>query len=480
MAPAEPSTADSSAARQGLVGLPAELEREIDAAVAAALAAGKLPGCVVLVGRHDATLFARAYGSRERRPDVVPMTLDTVFDLASLTKPVATASSVIALAERGVLDLDRELHAYLPELGPAGRATLRQVLLHTGGFAPDTPVRDYDAGPEVAVTRIARRALRYEPGRETRYSDVGYFLLGEVVRRVTRVDLATFAQDQVFAPLGMTETSFLPSSALRARAAPTESVDGRWLVGEVHDPRARAVGGVAGHAGLFSTGRDLALFARSLLPGGSPSFLSARGRQAYTAPYDVPGAVRALGWDVRSAYSSNRGVSLSPRAFGHGGFTGTSLWVDPAKDLFVIFLSNRVHPDGHGEINPLAGAIADLAATVVGQDERAAGRPCGASAPEGPVLTGLEVLARERFARLRGARVGLITNAAGVTTTGERDVDLLAAAEGVELVAVFAPEHGLATNVDAPVADAHDGATGLPVYSLYGYPFTALRLVGGQ
>ena len=444
-------------------GLPEASVAAIDRAVTAALAAGKLPGCVVRVGRHDGVLFSRAYGSRSVLPAVTPMSEDTVFDLASLTKPLATAASIVVLADRGLVDLDAPLRKYLPELGDRGVATLRQALTHTAGFVADTPVGDYGNGMPEVIERIARRPLRYVPGSDTKYSDVGFVLLGEIVRRVSGKELDAFAKESVFAPLRMSETGFLPSPALAARAAPTENVEGRWLTGEVHDPRARLLGGVAGHAGLFSTAADLTLFARSML-GSGPTFASARALRGYIAPHDVPHAVRALGWDIRSAFSSNRGTMLSPRAFGHGGYTGTSLWIDPTKDLFVVFLSNRVHPTGHGEINPLAGAIADIAAQAL--------EPTPAPAePGAAVATGLDVLVEQQFAPLVGRHVGLITNAAGKTREGTRDVDLLAAAKGVTLVAIFAPEHGLATDKDAIIADDRDRATGLPVYSLYGAHF---------
>jgi len=463
-----PSVPTDSASSTESKALPTAVQAGIDKAVSEGIAESKIPGCVVMIGRHDSVLVAKAYGSRALQPAVVPMEIDTVFDLASLTKPLATASSVLVLADRGKVDLEAPLNRYLPELGEQGRGTVRQALTHTAGFVADTPIADYAKGMPEALRRIARFPLRYSPGTDARYSDVGFLVLGELVRRVSGRDLATFSRDEVFAPLGMTETGFLPPDSRRGRAAPTEFADGHWLQGEVHDPRARALGGVSGHAGVFSTAADLSLFAQALLGHGS-SFLSPRMRDAYLAPNDIPRGVRALGWDVRSAYSTNRGTALSPRAFGHGGYTGTSLWIDPEKDLFVVVLSNRVHPNGHGEINPLAGAIADLAASAVGIDERRTAPSCETRTS---VRTGLEVLIREKFTRLAGAHVGLITNAAGRTRDGARDVDLFASADNVKLEAIFAPEHGLETDQDAVIKEGRDAKTGLPVYSLYGDHFT--------
>ena len=408
------------------------------------------------------------------------MTLDTVFDLASLTKPVATATSVLILVDRGLLDLDAPIGKYLPELGPDGRATLRQVLTHTAGFPADTPVADYRQGPAEAIRRIALVPLKPSPGVATRYSDVGFILLGEVVKRVSGQDLSQFASDKIFAPLRMRDTGFVPAEALRLRAAPTEEVDGAWLVGQVHDPRARALGGVAGHAGLFSTADDLTVFAQALLVSGG-GLLSRSALAALTAPHDVPGGVRALGWDVRSAWSTNRGTSLSPRAFGHGGYTGTSLWIDPVKDLFVLLLSNRVHPTGQGSVNPLAGTIADLAAGAVGRDERVTSVACTEEGQrDAAVLLGLDILVREDFERMAGAHVGLLTNASGRSASGERDIDLIHASTRVDLVSIFVPEHGLDSDQEGPVRDGHDARTGCPVYSLYGDAFapTAQELAG--
>jgi uncharacterized protein YbbC (DUF1343 family) len=446
---------------------PPEAAEAIDRAVLAAISESKLPGAVVAVGRKDSVLFAHVYGYRALTPVREATTMDTVFDLASLTKPLATATSVMVLVDAGRVGLDDPVSRYLPELAVSGKdaITVRQLLTHTSGLAVDTPYADYASGPDQALRRIAASRMKNAPGQAYSYSDVGFFVLGELVRRVSGLSLDVFSKARLWDPLGMRDTGFLPPAEQKGRAALTEPFDGEWMRGVVHDPRARLVGGVAGHAGLFGTAQDLAIFAQMLLGEGKQGdvrVLSAAAVRAMTASHDVPGAVRALGWDVRSAYSSNRGVLLSPRAVGHGGYTGTSLWIDPEKDLFIIFLSNRVHPDGKGVVNPLAGRIADIAAAALS--------PLAGTAP-GTVLAGIDVLVEEGFARLRGARVAVVTNASGRSRTGTRTIDLLRAAPGVTLAAIFAPEHGLGSDRDERIGDGRDAATGLPVYSLYGDHF---------
>jgi uncharacterized protein YbbC (DUF1343 family)/CubicO group peptidase (beta-lactamase class C family) len=443
--------------------LPAEAADAIDRAVLAAIAEGKLPGCVVVIGRKDTVVFARPYGYRALVPERERATLETVYDLASLTKPIATATSVMLLASDGRIDLDAPVSRYLPELKGGGKETIttRQLLLHTSGLVVETPIADYaaptPAHPTSALQAIAATRLRSAPGEVYRYSDAGFIVLGELVERVSGEPLDVFAKTRIFTPLGMRDTGFLPPPDERARAALTEAFDGEWMQGVVHDPRARIAGGVLGHAGVFSTAEDLVLYAQALLREGG-GVLPASLVQSMLAPHDVPAAVRALGWDVRSVYSTNRGMKLSPRAVGHGGYTGTSLWIDPEKDLFVLLLSNRVHPDGKGAVNPLAGRIADIAAVAL--------EPAPSIADTG-VATGIDVLVAEKFARLRGAHVGLVTNATGKSKAGGRTIDLLRGAEGVSLVALFAPEHGLSTDKDEGIVNGVDAATGLPVYSLY-------------
>jgi uncharacterized protein YbbC (DUF1343 family) len=466
-------------------GRPPFPDAAIDAAVADAIASASVPGAVVVIGRHDRVLFRRAYGYRELEPERAAMTLDTLFDLASVTKPVATATSVMVLVERGKIALDDPLVKYVPECDREGKRaiTLRHLLLHVAGFPADIAKDDFAHGRTEAIRHICNTPLRGAPGTISIYSDLGFMLLEEVVRRVTSRELPDFAAENVFAPLGMRDTGFLPSASLQQRAAWTELVDGVWRVGVVHDPRAYLLGGVAGHAGLFATGDDLAAYARALLGGGEldgKRILSARSVAAMIAPYDVPGGIRALGWSVVSQW---RGDGLSPTAFGHFGFTGTALWLDPDKDLFSIVLTNRVHPDGKGDAKPLVARINTLVARAVGP---VAGRvdPCAASAGMGGAMdggrgrdaaagvwTGIDVLRDEGFERLRGHRVGLITNASGRARDGASTVDLLASAPGVELAALFTPEHGLDASQDGKVPSGRDDRTGLPVYSLYGDSF---------
>ncbi|HEV3023577.1 MAG TPA: serine hydrolase, partial [Pirellulales bacterium] len=344
---------------------------EIDAAVAAGIAEGQMPGCVALVARKGKVVFLKSYGHRSLEPDQVEMTTDTLFDLASLTKPIATATSIVLLVEQRRLALDDPIEKHWPEFGQQGKRqiTVRQLLTHQGGLIADNAIEEYADGPEKALERIAAAAPQAEPGTRFIYSDVGFIVLGELVRRIAGQDLNVFAAENVFEPLGLAETAFLPPDELRGRAAPTERRDGVWMRGEVHDPRCFALGGVAGHAGLFSTAEDLAVYAQMLLSRGQYAgrrVLSSESNAALISPQELPGGgLRALGWDVRTCYSSNRGKGFSKAAFGHGGFTGTSLWIDPVLDLVVIFLSNRLHPDGKGNVNPLAGQIGTIAAAAI-------------------------------------------------------------------------------------------------------------------
>jgi uncharacterized protein YbbC (DUF1343 family)/CubicO group peptidase (beta-lactamase class C family) len=386
------------------------------------------------------------------------------------------------LVERGLVRLRNPVAEYIPEFGQNGKdqITIEQLLTHQSGLVPDNPLKDYQDGPDKSWERIFALKPQHEPGSKFVYSDVNFLVLGEVIRRVTGYDVAEFSAANVFRPLGMDETTYRPGEVLRKRAAPSEQRDGQWLRGEVHDPRAALLGGVAGHAGLFSTAADMSVYADALLRGSRPGNESPRVMSRATLaemirPRNINGDRRALGWDSRTGYSTNRGETYSRRAFGHGGFTGTALWIDPELDLFVIFLSNRLHPDGTGNVNPLAGRIGTVAAGAIqAPNPLAAVETADSAGPAAPqptvnVLTGIDVLQRDGYAPLRGRRLGLITNHTGVNRDGKRTIDLLHATPGLELVCIFSPEHGISGALDHDgIGDAKDEATGLPIYSLYG------------
>ena len=432
----------------------------VDAAILAAIDAGKMPGCVLIVGRHDEVLVRKAYGSKALLPERVPMTLDTVFDLASLTKPLATSTSIMILAERGKIDLHAPASRYVPELARLPGFTVEQLLTHTSGLPAATPISDYalatldDHSATMQKLGVSLEGkLKAQPGERFLYSDVGFIVLEEIVRRRAGRSLATFSKEEVFMPLGMVDTGYLPGPELRERAAPTEQRDGHYMQGDVHDPRAWVMGGVAGHAGVFSTADDLALYARAMLGKGALDghrIVSEKTFDDWTARRDTSSGGRALGWDKDSRFATHRSTLLSPRAFGHGGFTGTVMWIDPGKDLYAVFLSNRVHPDGKGAVNPL---VAELATLAIDASE---------------TKTGIDVLRAESFDRLKGAHVGLVTNASALAKDGTSTLDLLRAASPstLTLSAIFSPEHGIQAAAEGKIADGT--YHGVPVYSLYG------------
>ena len=441
----------------------------IDTLVQEGLDRGRMPGCVVAIGRRGKLVFLKAYGHKQVKPDLVPMTTDTVFDMASITKPVATATSIMILFDRGQVRLRNRASDYIEDFGANGKKgiTITQLLTHHGGLIPDNALADYDDGPAESFRRINGLSTYVDPGSKFVYTDVGFIVLGEIVRKLSGKDLNQFTRDNIFGPLNMRDTCFLPNDELKRRAAPTEQRDGKWIQGEVHDPRAYRLQGIAGHAGLFSTAEDLAIYAQMMLQSGrygGVQIISPRTVSVMTQPREVSGNMRALGWDKLSVYSSNRAELFSDQAFGHGGFTGTVLWIDPALDMFFIFLSNRVHPDGKGSVNPLAGRIANVAVASI--DDHV-------SMNEGdirkPVLTGFDVLARDKFQLLEGQRVGLITNHTGLDRSGRSNVSLMAKSSNVNLTALFSPEHGFEGKLDiSNVSDSSDPTTGLKIFSLYG------------
>ena len=458
----------------------------IDGAVGAAVAAGDLPGAVVLVWHAGHTVYRKAFGHRAVVPEPEAMTVDTIFDLASLTKVVATTTAVMLLVEEGRVRLGLPAARYLPGFGRHGKQgiTVEHLLTHVSGLRAGFDLAAEFEGYETAVERAFAERPVAPPGARFIYSDLNFVLLGEIVARVGGLPLETFAARRIFEPLGMDDTRFRPPRRLRARIAPTEAcatlawpcagTGAALLRGVVHDPTARRMGGAAGHAGLFGTASDLARFGAMLLADGAlggTRLLAPLTVARMTSPATPPGLRdrRGLGWDIDSRYAGSRGDLFPIGSFGHTGFTGTSIWIDPASETVVILLSNRVHPAGEGDVRALRARIATLAAAAV------TARPVGPNAAAGArasrdaeVHTGIDVLRGEGFARLRGARVALLTNQTGRARDGARTLDLLWASPAVELRAVLSPEHGFRGDLDEAVPDAREPATGLPIYSLYG------------
>ncbi len=458
--------------------------KDLDAIVEKAIEEGEIPGAVLLIGQPGRVLHRKAYGYRALTPQKERMTVDTIFDAASLTKVVATAPSIMKLFEQGRLRLNDRVTDYLPEFqGGESDITIRHLLTHYSGLRPDLDLEPRWKGYETGVKLALVDEPVAEPGERFLYSDINFILLGEIVRRVSGEPLPEFARKHFFEPLGMRDTMFRPPKRLRRRIAPTEKVPEFRLPlrGIVHDPTARYMGGVAGHAGLFTTADDLARFAEMLLGLGSRKGvrvlqpLTVRKMITPQSPADKD-IIRGAGWDIDSPFSTNRGELFPLGSYGHTGFTGTSLWIDPVTRTYVILMTNRVHPDGRGKVVSLRTRVATVAAAALGIDlpgviltgyNETMARARRRMVRNGTVLTGLDVLVEEGFARLRGKRVGLITNHTGRSRDGKRNVDLMVEA-GVDLRAIFAPEHGIRGELDTTeIGHAKDPATGIRIWSLY-------------
>jgi uncharacterized protein YbbC (DUF1343 family)/CubicO group peptidase (beta-lactamase class C family) len=464
----------------------------VDAIVEMAVTEGNIPGAVVLVGHDGKVVHRKAFGMRSLEPVREPMTVDTVFDLASLTKCIATTTSVMKLFADGRIRLGDPVATYLPEFAQNGKKdiTVRDLLTHYSGLRPDLDLQAPWKGRDTAFEMVMHEKPANPPGSRFVYSDINFETLGFIVEKLSGVSLADYASRNIFGPLGMKETRFLPPKEWVSRIAPTEyDEQGEMLRGVVHDPTARRMGGVAGHAGLFSTADDLARFAEDVLSGFT--VLSRTAVEKMSTPQQPVNAasLRGLGWDIDSPFSANRGELLPVGSFGHTGFTGTSLWIDPVTDTYIILLTNAVHPRGGKSLVSLRSKVATavvqaLSLTVSEKDNLRLARITGYNESlmaarrityrNGQVKSGIDVLEAHGFRELhedakRPVRVGLVTNQTGIDGRGERTADVLAHAPGVRLTAIFSPEHGIAGKLDTTeISNSHDEATGVPIYSVYG------------
>ena len=468
-------------AQESFSGGPA-LDTQIEQAVQDEL----IPGAVLLIGHDGRIVYRKAYGSRALIPQKEPMTVDTIFDAASLTKVIATTSCMMKLVEEGKVRINDPVTKYLPEFqGGHSDITVRNLMTHFSGLRPDLDLRPVWSGYETGIQKALMDKPTSPPGTRFVYSDINFILLGEIVHRVGGKMLNDYAREHVFEPLGMKDSGFKPPPSEYARIAPTEIDEntGRPLRGVVHDETSRFMGGVAGHAGLFTTADDLAKFAQMMLDSGvvqgKPLFspLAIRFFTTPETPADQP-ILRGLGWDIDSPFSSNRGELFPIGSYGHTGFTGTSLWIDPLTKTYVILMANSVHPHRGKSLTSLRSRVATIVAASFNVDAQGVlisgynDTIIGAGlhlvvARNGHTLTGLDVLAQQNFAPLQGKRIGLITNHTGLSRDGKRNLDLMVAA-GVKIAKVFSPEHGLAGKEDQPnVGNSTDTATGLPVFSLH-------------
>ncbi len=494
--PAQPpgtSTANSSATTTAPIATVEEQSHfaPLDTVLKDAVKNGTVPGAVLIVGHNGAIVYRKAYGNRTAGPNPEPMTVDTIFDLASLTKVIATTTCVMRLEQLGQIKLNDPVAKYIPDFGQNGKddVTIRMLLTHYSGLPADLNLKESWNGTEEGYSRANATKLVNPPGSTFLYSDVGFVVLGELVQKVSGMPLDQCAQTNIFGPLGMVSTRFNPPASWGPRTAATQRDEhtGQTLRGTVHDPTARQMGGVAGDAGLFSTADDVAKFAQAMLNGGG-GILSPLIVEKMTTPQqpaNLPN-VRGLGWDIDSPFSSNRGELLPVGSFGHTGFTGTSLWIDPTTNTYVVLLTNATLLKGGNAIELRTEVATAVAAALQlnpseAQKTRLA-RITGYNEAEmaarrivvrnGKVLTGIDVLEERNFEPLKipnvtTPHIGLVTNQTGVDSKGKRTIDVLAQEPGMQLTAIFTPEHGLlGTDSQSPVSK--DGATGVPIYSVWG------------
>ena len=432
-------------------------EARLDEVARRALGAGGVPGAVVILGRRSGPIFRRAYGAMRTEPSVEPMRVDTIFDLSSVTK-LFTTTLVLQAIEGGELELGSDVGRWIPALRGA---TIEQLLTHTSGLPAVTSLAPYDLEDRGEALRgvFAEAAGRRDPPGTYRYSDVGFIALGEVLARLHAMPLEDLVDEKLAAPLGLRDLAYgprrddprvAPTERAPRRAAPGEAAPIVW--GETIDPRAWRLDGVAGHAGLFASADDLARFAEAMLDGRAlrPETL-ATVTEARELPSRGGPVRRGLGVDMETP------PGLSASSFGHGGYAGVWLWIDPAQDLYVVVATHRVHPDGEGRAGPLRAQVARIAS-----EARARALP----PMEGGPALGIDVLRSAGFAPLAGRRIALLTHAAAVARDGRRTVELLRETDALTLVRIFTPEHGLQGDAEGHVGDGMLGE--IPLVSLFG------------
>ena len=471
----------------------------LDPIVDDAIAQQQIPGAVLIVGHDGQVVYRKAYGSRALVPQREAMTLDTIFDCASLTKVIVTTTAIMQLWEQGKLRMNDPVAKYLPDFGQNGKQdiTIRQLLVHYSGLAPDLDLAKPWEGKDTAYRMAFEAPPERAPGSMFVYSDINFVVLGALVERISGQSLSEYATAHIFELLGMKETRFLPPPSWGPRIAPTEEDENHHLLrGVVHDPTARRMGGVAGDAGVFSTADDLAIFAQALLDGGRRILTSATIAKMSAPQQPVNGtSVRGFGWDIDSPFSTNRGELLPVGSYGHTGFTGTSLWIDPATKTFIVLLTNAVHMNAvpakeKGSAVSLRTKVATAVSTALALDPPEAEKMRIAAITgynemqsgarklvvrNGSVKTGIDMLEETKFAVLHPSKggaprsIGLLTNQTGIDAEGRRSIDVLANVPGVSLDAIFSPEHGVTGTLDTTdVKNAKDAATGVTVFSVYG------------
>jgi len=416
----------------------------------------KAPGATAFVGRAGGEKFlTAAEGMRQTTPVSEAATEDTLYDLASLTKQISTTTSVMLLHEDGKLNLDQKVSEFLPIPG-LERYTLRQCITHTAGLAPFKPWQDEIHSPEDIVQRIAALPPSSPAGTQRVYSDLGFILLAQVVGQAAREPIDAFVARRVFKPLGMRRTLFNPPPELRKDCAATENCPWRKRVlkGEVHDERAFAMGGVAGHAGLFSTAPDLGLFCDALLSG---KILKSATLDDMLKMGQVPFYLgQGIGWWLDPWTSGSNGYLPSRRAFGHTGFTGTSMWLDRDTGIYAVLLSNTVHPRREPRDNT------SLRRTFY-DGVMFAHYPKSTNAHNG-----IDYLPRVDYKPVLGKKMAILTNQAATDMLGRPDLEAFGLEPGVTFKTIYTPEHGLRGQAEAGKSVASEKTGAVPTISLYG------------